>query len=296
MRERQAKLLADDFTFLEAPKWRDGKIWVSDVHDKRVYAITPDGQREEICQIPGMPAGLGFMPDGRLIIASVLERKLMQWKDGKLSLYADLTGTIPYPINDFVIDAKGRIYIGNHGYDYFAGESQKPTNMHRVDPDGSVTEVATDLHFPNAAVIINDGRTLVVNETWVGHVTAFDIAEDGTLGNRRIFADLTGRGPDGMCADAAGAVWIGCYNSGEILRVLDGGEITDCFKFDGCGISCDLGGEDNHTLFLTAFIGPEEEVLQFTRRSAILTAKVNVGAPFSQCTVDGTATGKEHVP
>jgi sugar lactone lactonase YvrE len=139
--------------------------------------------------------------------------------------------------------------------------------------------VATDLHFPNAAVIIDEGRRLVVNETWVGRVTAFDLAEDGTLGNRRVFADLAGRGPDGMCADATGAVWIGCYHSGEIIRVLDGGEITDRFKFDGCGISCDIGGEEDHTLFLTAFVGPEEEVLHFARRSAIYIAEVEVGRP-----------------
>lgn len=277
MQRTDARLLAEDFTFLEAPKWRDGRVWVSDVHDKTVYAIALDGTREPIAHIEGMPAGLGFMSDGRLIIASVLERKLYQWNQGKLSVYADLTAHIPFPINDFAVDAQDRIYVGNHGYRYFEGEPQRATNMHRVDPDGRVIEVATDLQFPNAAVIIDAGRTLVVNETWVGRVTAYDIDATGGLSNRRTFADLGNRGPDGMCADAEGAVWIGCYNSGEVLRVKDGGEITDVYSFAGCGISCDLGGPDGHTLFLTAFIGPEPEVLQFKRKSAIFTARVPVG-------------------
>ncbi|MBB5415791.1 SMP-30/gluconolactonase/LRE family protein [Paraburkholderia atlantica] len=279
MRIGQAQLVADGFCFLEAPKWRDGKIWMSDVFGRAVYTVTPEGKRELVCEIPLMPAGLGFMPDGRLIISSHGDRKLMQWKDGELSVYADLSAVIPYWINDFAIDANGRIYLGNYGYHYNKSEAPQPARMHRVDPDGSITEIATGMDFPNGAVIINGGRTLVVNETWVGRVTAFDLTTDGKLINRRVFAHLGERGPDGMCADASGAIWVGCYNSGEILRVLDGGEITDRFAFDGRAISCVVGGEDGRTLYMTAFLGANEEVALAKPKSALFSAKIDVGQP-----------------
>ena len=280
MQDRQAQLVADGFCFLEAPKWHDGKIWTSDVFGRAVYAVTPDGQRERVCEIPLMPAGLGFMPDGRLIIASHGDRKLMQWRDGKLSVYADLAAAIPYWINDFAIDAKGRIYLGNYGYHYNKGEAPQPAKMHRVDPDGTLTEVASGIDFPNGSVIINGGRTLVVNETWVGRVTAFDLTDDGRLVNRRVFAELGERGPDGMCADADGAIWVGCYHSGEVLRVLDGGEITDRFQFEGRGIACGIGGEDGHTLYMTAFLGAHEEVALAKAKSDLFSAKVKAGRPL----------------
>jgi sugar lactone lactonase YvrE len=277
MTAREATLLADGFVFLEAPKWQDGKVWISDVMDGAIYTVTLDGRREKVCAVPGKPAGLGFMPDGTLIIASLLDKKLLQWSGGVLSDYRDLS-MLAGPPNDFVIDGKSRIYLGDFGYDRFGGEAPKATNLVRIDPDRSISIVAEDVEFPNGAAIINDGRTLVVNETWVGRITAFDLSEDGTLANRRLFADLGDRGPDGMCADAEGALWIGCYNSGDVLRVKDGGEITHHYHFNGGGISCALGGEDGHTLFMTCFIGAEADITR-RRTSAIYTDRVDVGAP-----------------
>ena len=277
MKDRKATLRAGDFVFLEAPKWRDEKIWVSDVMGDAIYTVTLNGTREMICSIPGKPAGLGFMPDGSLLIASLLDKKLLQWKAGELTEYLDLS-MMAGPPNDFVIDEKGRIYLGDFGYDRFAGEEPKPTNLVRIDPDRRITVVAENVEFPNGTAIINDGRTLVVNETWVGRVTAFDLTEDGRLANRRLFADLGARGPDGMCADAEGALWIGCYNSGDVLRVKDGGEITDRYRFDGGGISCALGGVDRHTLFMTCYVGAEADITS-KRLSGIYTDRVEVGAP-----------------
>jgi sugar lactone lactonase YvrE len=279
MKELQAKLVADDFIFLEAPKWHQGKIWTSDVNDGIVYTVTLDGKREKVCDVPGKPAGLGFMPDGRLIIASLLDLKLLEWNGSELSLYRDLSD-LPGPPNDFAIDDQGRIYLGNFGYNHFAGEAPRPTALVRIDPDKAITPIAGGVEFPNGAVILN-GKTLVVNETWVGRITAFDLAKDGTLSNRRLWADMTGKGPDGMCADAEGAIWVGCYHTGEIVRVLDGGEITDRVKFDGCGISCTIGGPDNHTLFMTAFVGAESGVAQNMRHSGLFAASVAVGAPVN---------------
>lgn len=167
MKTYKANTVTDGFIFLEAPKWHDGKIWMSDVMDKAVYCVAEDGTTEKICDVPGMPAGIGFLSDGSLIIASLTDRKLLKWKDGALSDFRDLSA-LPGPPNDFAIDAQDRIYLGNFGCDFHGGEALRPTALVRLDPDGSITEIAQDMEFPNGAVIIDNGKTLVVNETWLG--------------------------------------------------------------------------------------------------------------------------------
>lgn len=277
----QAQKLADDFIFLEGPKWRDGHLWTSDVFDHKVYAIAPDGSRRIVCEVPNRPSGLGFLPNGTLIIVSALDKKLLRLDGDKTSVYADLSQHAAGPVNDFAVDAAGRIYVGNFGYDYDAGEQPRPTVLHRVDPDGTVSIAAEDIEFPNGSVVINNGQTLIVAETWVGRLTAFDLSPDGKLSNRRVFADLGHRQPDGICADAEGAIWTGCFNTGEFVRVLDGGEITDTIAFDGRGISCALGGDDGHQLFLTAVLGPVSDIAAGLRKCALYTAQVSVPAVAS---------------
>jgi sugar lactone lactonase YvrE len=279
MREHRATLLADGFKFLEAPKWHDGQLWVSDVFDNRVFALAPDGERREVCIVPARPSGQGFLPDGRHIVVSAKDCRLVEVKDGNLSTYADLSGYAAGYVNDFAIDADGRMYVGDFGYDYDAGEARKTTKLHRVDPDGSIIAVADGVDFPNGSVIVDNGGTLIVAETWEGRIAAFDLDAQGNLSNRRVFADLGDRFPDGLCADAEGAIWVGCFNTGEFLRVLDGGEITDVFRFDGSAISCVLGGEDGKTLFMTTFLGPSDEIATEKRKSAVFTARVDVGGP-----------------
>ncbi|MBC2834517.1 SMP-30/gluconolactonase/LRE family protein [Paragemmobacter straminiformis] len=279
MREHRATLLADGFKFLEAPKWHDGQLWVSDVFDNRVFALTPDGERREVCFVPARPSGQGFLPDGRHIVVSAADCRLVEVRDGNLSTYADLSSYAAGYVNDFAIDADGRIYVGDFGYDYDAGEARKTTKLHRVDPDGYITAVADGVDFPNGSVIVDDGGTLIVAETWEGRIAAFDLDAQGNLSNRRVFADLSDRFPDGLCADAEGAIWVGCFNTGEFLRVLDGGEITDVFRFDGSAISCVLGGEDGKTLFMTTFLGPSDEIATEKRKSAVFMARVDVGGP-----------------
>lgn len=279
MREHQADLLADGFKFLEAPRWHDGRLWVSDVFDHRLFSIGLDGVRVEICQVPARPSGQGFLPDGRHIVVSATDRQLLEVRDGTLYPYADLSKQAAGYVNDFAIDAHGRIYVGDFGYDYDAGEARKTTKLHRIDPDGSVRAVADGLDFPNGSVIINDGRTLVVAETWECRIRAFDLNAAGELSSPRIFAHLGERFPDGLCADAEGAIWVGCFNTGEVLRVLEGGEVTDRFRFDGSAISCVLGGADGRTLFMTTFLGPTNEIATDARRSAVFTARVDVPGP-----------------
>ena len=278
MHDHIATRLIDDFIFLEGPKWRDGTLWVSDVFDHKVYRLGLDGSRDVVAHVPHRPSGLGFLPDGTLIVASSKDFRLYRIADGQIAEYADLTAHATGDVNDFAVDAAGRIYVGNFGYDYDAGEPRKTTNIHRVDPDGSISVAAPDVDFPNGMVIINQGRTLVVAETWEGRLTAFDLSPDGILSNRRVFADLGERQPDGICADAEGAIWTGCFNTGEFLRVLDGGEITDRVQFDGSGVSCVIGGADGHTLFMTVYCGPVADLVAGKRKAAVFTLPVAVGA------------------
>lgn len=275
MREHVATKLADDFLFLEGPKWDGEALWVSDVFDLKVYRVAPDGTRRLICDVPERPSGLGFLPDGTPVVVSATDLRLYRIEDGKLVEHADLTGHATGFINDMAVDRAGRIYVGNFGYDYDAGEAPKTADLHLVEPDGTVRAVAPDLDFANGMVIIDSGKTLVVAETWQGRLTAFDIAPDGGLSGRRVFANLGDRHPDGIAADVDGAIWTACFKTGEFLRVRDGGEITDCIGFDGHGVSCALGGPTGHTLFCTVYCGPLEDLRAGKRRAAIYTVDVD---------------------
>lgn len=279
MRDHKAEKLAENFIFLEGAKWRDERLWVSDVFDHKVYCLGLNGEREKIADVPNRPSGLGFLPDGTPIVASSKDFRLYRIAEAGIEEYADLTPHVGGHVNDFTVDHAGRIYVGNFGYDYDGGEAVRSTHIHRVDPDGAISIVASDIEFPNAMAIINNGRTLVVAETWRGKLTAFDLSPDGGLSNRRTFADLGPRQPDGICADAEGAIWTGCFNTGEFLRVKDGGEITDRVAFDGCGVACVIGGPDRHTLFCTVYCGPVEDLVAGKRKAAVFTVKVAVGAP-----------------
>ena len=269
MDEIKPKLFADGFLFLEAPKWRDGQLWVSDVFDHKVYSLTADGERSKCLEIPNRPSGLGFLSDGSLVIVSAKDRKLLRYNGNSVSDYADLSSHTQWWLNDFAVDALDTIYVGDFGYDFVAGQPPQATKLHRVDPDGSVVVAARDVDFPNGSVVINGGRTLVVAETWKERLSAFEIDSAGNLGNKRLFADLSGRQPDGICADETGAIWAGIYNTGEFVRVLEGGQITDSIKFEGSGISCTLGGETGRRLFMTAFVGTEADMAAGLPKSAV---------------------------
>lgn len=278
----QARPFLDDLVFPEGPKWRHGQLWLSDVFDHKVYAIARDGSRRVVCEVPHRPSGLGFLPDGALIIVSSKDRRLLRYRDGEVAVHADLWDHAACDVNDFAVDPQGRLYVGNFGYDYDAGAPRAPASLHRVDPDGTVTSVADGLEFPNGSAVIDDGRRLIVAETWAGRLTAFTIGADGSLGDRRVFADLGDRQPDGICADAEGAVWTACFNTGEFLRVLDGGAVTHRLAVAGRGVSCTLGGDGGHRLFLTAFLGPVEDIAARRRRGAVFVADVDVPAPGSR--------------
>jgi sugar lactone lactonase YvrE len=244
-------VVLDDLCFPEGPRWHGGRLYASDMHAHEVIAVDAHGRRETIARVPGRPSGLGFMPDGELRIVSMTDRKLLALRGGELVTVADLSALAAGHCNDMVIDAQGRAYVGNFGFDFDGGERPRTTRLLRVDPDGSASVAAEDLLFPNGCAITDDGGTLIVAETFAARLTAFRVAPDGTLHDRRVWAQLT-VAADGICLDAEGCVWVanpvppGCF-----LRVAEGGEIKQRIDLpDRAAIACMLGGDRRRTLFL----------------------------------------------
>jgi len=282
------------FAFLEAPRWRDGRIWFSDFYTYRVLSAREDGSdlRTE-AEVPGQPAGLGWLPDGRLLVVSMRDRRVLRREaDGTLVTHADLSAHATGHANDMVVDGQGRAYVGNFGFDLMSGAPLETASLHRVDPDGTVTEVADDLWFPNGAVITS-GNVLVVNETFGNRITAFDLTGDGRLVNRRLWAEFaplpperpmdkvlaaTKVAPDGCCLDADDALWVADGVGGRVIRVRDGGEITDEFRPGSPVYACALGGADGRTLFACAAPDFFEEARKAAREGRLLATRVAVPA------------------
>jgi sugar lactone lactonase YvrE len=249
--ELLAKTLASGFAFPEGPRWHDGQLWFSDQHDGRVHVLNPDGSSAESFIVPGRPSGMGWLPDGDLLVVSMLERRLYRRHDSMLTPYAELGALHPGNSNDMVVDRAGRAYAGNIGFDFDAGEPFTPTVIALVTPDGTVSVAAGDIACPNGSVITPEGRTLIVAESSGKCLTELDIAADGTLINRRLFADLGDRVPDGICLDAEDCVWVAAPFAGTALRVRRGGEITDSVPIQGAAAyACMLGGADGRDLFI----------------------------------------------
>ena len=225
-----------------------------------VNAIDLDGHREVIAEVAANPSGLGWLPDGRMLVVSMNDRKLLRLENGSLKLHADLSALASCHCNDMVVDRQGRAYVGNFGYDFFIGEAQKPAEVIMVEPSGAARVVASDLMFPNGTVIPPDGKTLIVGESMAHRLTEFEIGADGSLSNRRVWAELGDGLPDGIALDAEGAIWVASPLTHELLRVKRGGEITERIKFDQMPIACALGGADRRSLFLltSASVDPKE--------------------------------------
>jgi sugar lactone lactonase YvrE len=244
------RVLLDGLAFPEGPRWRGGKLWFSDMHAQRVMTVDPAGHSEVIVEVPNCPSGLGWLPDGRLLVVSMNDRKLLRLDPDGLREVADLSHIATFHCNDMVVDAQGRAYVGNFGFDFGAGQALVPAALALVMPDGDVRVAARDLEFPNGTVITPDGKTLIVGESFGGRLTAFDILSDGMLENRRVWAQLENAVPDGICLDAEGAIWVASPMSNEVLRVRQGGFVEQRIKTEAQSIACMLGGADRRTLFI----------------------------------------------
>lgn len=277
MTDYPTELLIDGFRFLEGPRWHDGRLWMSDMGGGKVYTVSETGALEVVVEVPNDPSGLGFLPDGTLLVVSMQDQRLLRLKDGKLNCHADLAPLIGEKPNDMVVDRMGRAYIGNFGFDITDDADFVPANLVLVEPTGEARVVADDMAFPNGTVILDGGKTLVVAETLGQCLTAFDIAADGTLSNRRCYADLGEHGPDGICLDQDGGIWVSCFSQDVYLRVLDGGKVADRVPVPGRrAVACQLGGADGRTLFCLTCEATWEEICAGGARSRVETARVAV--------------------
>ena len=241
----------DGYVFLEGPRWHDGRLWVSDIWAHKVYGIEEDGRAEIAAEVPGRPSGLGFLPDGTPLIVSMHDRCVYRLEHGVLQLHADLSRVASAEINDMVVDDQGRAYVGNFGFNTHENAEGPLADLIRVDPDGSASIAAEGFHFPNGAVITPDGKTLIIGETRANRLSAFDVAADGSLSNRRVWADLGENYPDGICLDAEGAVWVADPRNKETIRVKEGGDVTMRVSTGARGsFACMLGGDDRKTLYI----------------------------------------------
>ena len=234
----------------ESPRWHEDRLWFVDMGTHRVGAVGPDGAYELVADVPGMPMGIGWLPDGRMLIVSSQDGQLLQRdEDGKLTGYADLSTLDNHPWSDMAVDGRGNAYVGCIGFDFPDGPPS-PGILALVTRDGVVRRVAEDLMFPNGIAVTADNSTLIVAESYAHRLTAFDIAPDGTLGNRRVWAELPGDFPDGICLDAEGAVWYASVPGRHCVRVREGGEVLRTIELDGGCFACVLGGEGRRTLFV----------------------------------------------
>jgi sugar lactone lactonase YvrE len=277
-----ATTVVTDIRFPEGNRWHGGRLWYSDMHTGEVFSIDPRsdaGPRLE-ATVDGQSSGLGWLADGRLVISAMESRTVVAvQEDGTATVFADLSGTESSLLNDLVVDdATGRTYIGAFGYDLYGGAELQPGPLYVIEPDGSFRLAADGLVFPNSASVLPGTRTLVVSETWGGRLTAFDIGDDGALTGRRVWAALPeGVTPDGSTVDAEGAIWVCSVDTGEFLRVVEGGEVTDRIDTPGrCAIDCALGGEDGRTLYLATADSYDPATTARTRDGRISAVRVSV--------------------
>ena len=268
-------------SFFEGPRWHEGRWWVSDFYRHVVLAVNPDGTAEEVLTVDQQPSGLGWLPDGSLLVVSMRDHRLLRRDpDGTIHTVADLSAYCGGFLNDMVVDGKGRAWVGNFGFDMMSGARPAPADLLRVDPDGTVTVAARDLKFPNGSVVTEDGNTLIVGESGAFRYTAFTITADGSLVDRRVWADVkeAGVAPDGCCLDAEGHIWAADAMTRRCARIAEGGAVVDEIRPpDGLGVyACMLGGDDGRTLLICAAPGFLEGERVGTTDAVLLTATVDV--------------------
>jgi sugar lactone lactonase YvrE len=246
-------VVATGLAFPESPRWHAGQLFLSEKRAGRVLAMAADGALDTVAEIDGEPGGLGWTPAGDLLVVAMAKRAVVRvGPAGEQSVAADLSAITTCKCNDMVVDDAGNAYVGDFGYDLLAGAPPSPGVLALARPDGTSTVVATDVHFPNGCAITPGGE-LIVAESAANRLTAFRIEADGSLTGRRVFAELGGHVPDGICLDAEGAVWIADPLHNAVVRVADGGEVLERRATEQGAFACELGGEDGCTLFVCTY-------------------------------------------
>jgi sugar lactone lactonase YvrE len=280
----RASVLADGIYFGEGPRWRAGRLWFSDFYDHAVKSVDASGAVRTELEIDDQPSGLGWLPDGRLLVVAMNRMQVLRVDPDGVRVHAELAGVAEYHANDMVVDAQGRAYVGNFGFaldEALAARGVEgviadhpTTRLACVDPDGRVHVAAEDLHFPNGCVITADGKTLIVAETLAMRLSAFDIGADGGLSNRRIWAALGMRAPDGICLDANGHVWVANAIAAECILVAPGGEILETVVTDQPCYACMLGGPERRTLYMMTAPSSVASIVSASRQGQVAVAEV----------------------
>ena len=251
MGTREISVLVDGLAFGEGPRWHDGRLFLSDMHAHRVLSVdATDGSTTVVAEHDSPLSGIGWLPDGRLLVVA-MDGAVLRLDASGLVVHADVTALAPHGINDMIVHPAGWAWVGQFGYDRHAGATPAPSPLIRVDPDGTASVAADDMMVANGMAITPDGRTLIVAESAGRRLTTFAIGPHGTLTDRTVFAELP-HAPDGMCLDAEGAVWAACVTASRYARVLAGGEIVDTVELEPPrrAVACVLGGPDRRTLYL----------------------------------------------
>jgi sugar lactone lactonase YvrE len=244
------QVVMEGIVFGESPRWHEGRLWFSDWGANAVIALDADGRHEVVVTVPSFPMCIDFLPDGRLLVVDSAQRRVLRRElDGSLILHADLSEVSDKPWNDIVVDDRGNAYVNNIGFEFPGGEFA-PGTVVLVTPEGGVTAVADDLAFPNGMAITPNGATLVVAESYANRLTAYDIADDGGLGNRRVWAATPDDHPDGICMDAEDAVWYADVGNRRCARVREGGEVLATVELDRGAFACVLSRGDDPHLFV----------------------------------------------
>ncbi|MCB1877029.1 MAG: SMP-30/gluconolactonase/LRE family protein [Chromatiales bacterium] len=246
------RTLLDGLTFPEGPRWHQGRLWFTDQHSGRVMSVDLQGRSETIAEMPDLPGGLGWLPDGTPLVVAMTERRVYRLSNRGLELHCDLAALASFHCNDMLVLANGRAYVGNFGFDLHGGAAQAPAELICVEADGSARVVADGLIFPNGMALTDDGNTLIVAETFANRLTAFRVETNGGLAQRRVWADLADAHPDGICLTTAGNCWVACPNQGELREVREGGEVLDRIRPRSTPYACMLGGERGDRLFIAA--------------------------------------------
>ncbi len=249
----QPQLLMTGIAFGESPRWHDDRLWFADWSAEELIAVDLSGRSEVVARVHSFPFCLDWLPSGELLIVSGAERRLLKLeRDRAFSTYADLKPISDKGWNEIVIDGRANAYVNGGGFDLKAGEPFAPGVIALVTPDGVARQVADGIAFPNGMAVMPDNSTLVVAESYAARLTAFEIGADGTLFNRRVWAELSEAAPDGICIDASGAVWYADVPNKRCVRVREGGEVLDQVELDRGCFSCALGGPVGSTLFIVA--------------------------------------------
>ncbi len=269
--------LLTGLAFGESPRWHDNRLWVADWGAKEIVAVDLARKSEVMVRVgfPSFPMCFDWLPDGRLLIVSPREGLVLRREsDGSLVTHADLSGLSGkgHPWNEIVADVRGNVYINNQGFNFPGGEFA-PGMIALLTPDGSARQVADGIAFPNGMVVTPDNSTLIVAESYGKKLTAFDIGADGSLSNRRVWADLGDGAPDGICLDEEGAVWYADVPNKRCVRVREGGEVLQAINLDRGCFACMLGGEGRRTLFMVVREwGGTEKMAEESRTGQVLAA------------------------